>query len=172
MEVWRAIPGWEKFYEVSDAGRVRSLPRMSAVNGLTPERKRLMGGNIRKPTKCEGYLFVALTAEGRKKRYGVHQLVLMAFRGMPLAGQLSRHLNSEPSDNQLDNLEWATQTENMQDRLARGLYAKGSRHPMAKLTDGQVSDIKTSCLSGVAIAKKHGCGTSQVSRIRNGLNRA
>lgn len=173
MEKWKPIPGWEEFYEASDAGRIRSLPRMSRVNSVTPDRLRQMGGNMRTPTKGRGgYLHVFLTAEGRRKRYGVHQLVLLAFRGRPSQGTLTRHLNSEPSDNRLENLLWATQKENMQDRHARGLYYKGEKHPMVKITDEQVAEIRSSALMGSSMAKQYGLGASQISRIRHGKSRA
>lgn len=111
---------------------------------------------------------MVLTASGKKKRYPIHHLVLLVFCGERLPGQITRHLNSDPGDNRLTNLQWATQTENMADRKERGLYLKHEHHVMAKLSPEQVQDIKTSSLTGKAMADKHGIGTTQVWRIRNG----
>jgi hypothetical protein len=60
----------------------------------------------------DGHLRVVL---GRGNRRQVHRLVLLAFVGPPPAGCETRHLNGDPADNRLDNLEWATHRRNMQD---------------------------------------------------------
>lgn len=44
-EVWKSIPGFENKYEVSNIGRVRSLPRLTSItnfkgNTFIAEKKR------------------------------------------------------------------------------------------------------------------------------------
>ena len=45
IESWRAIPGFEGFYEVSNFGRVRSLPRIR-TSGLPLRGKILKQGSV------------------------------------------------------------------------------------------------------------------------------
>lgn len=67
-EIWRAIIGYEGLYEVSNWGRVKSLPRNTT------------SGKILKPIKDkDGYLYVCLCKDGKVKNLRVHRLVGMAF---------------------------------------------------------------------------------------------
>lgn len=169
QEQWQSIPGWEGFYEVSDAGRIRSVRRLSRVNSVTPDRKRMMGGKIRKlQTLKDGYLGCWLTAEGRREHIRVHHAVLMAFKGMRKDSQIARHINGNPCDNRPENLEWGTHQENMVDRKSHGNYARGSRHVMAILTEEAALYIKNSAKKGVCLAAMCGVSTSTISNIRRG----
>lgn len=108
QETWRAIPGSEGRYEVSDLGRVRSLVR---------------GGRILKPAKSKtGYLMVAPVIDGRNKPRRVHHLVLLAFVGPRPDGAEGCHNNDVPGDNRLVNLRWDTRAANVADRKARGYF--------------------------------------------------
>ena len=75
-EIWKDIPSYEGFYQVSNLGRVKSLQRKcKSKSGL-----RLVGEKIRKPNlKKTGYLQISLNKNGIKKHHRVHQLVAMAF---------------------------------------------------------------------------------------------
>lgn len=77
FEKWLPVVGWEKYYEVSNYGRVRSLDRVVYQGervGYTVKKGRCL-----KTYKKNGYLFLILTAEGKKKNVYVHRLVSEAF---------------------------------------------------------------------------------------------
>lgn len=168
-EIWMPVPGWEGFYEASSLGRVRSLERMSRVNSLMPDVKRLMGGKIRKIfTDSRGYQHINMSANGLRKCYMLHQVILLSFRGEPEPGQGCRHLDGNPSNNNIENLIWGTHLENMGDRKRHGRYAVGEDHPMSKLKREDVKDIIASPETGTALANKYNMGQSQISRIRRG----
>ena len=107
-EQWRPIIGYEGIYEVSDAGRVRSLPRI--VGGRLPGSKRQWAGRVmRLDANPRGRLAVQLSCEGVLRKRMVHELVLEAFTGLPAPpGRDGRHRNDDPSDNRIENLEWGT----------------------------------------------------------------
>lgn len=116
MEEWRSIPGWEKLYEVSSAGRVRSLDRRvpHKKNGLTLYRGRLLKAGLGNKGK---YYTVVLTAPGRSKEtHYVHTLVLTAFVGPAPAGMECCHGPYGAHDNNLFNLRWDTRIENHADK--------------------------------------------------------
>lgn len=136
-ETWRAIPEKEG-YEVSTLGRVRSLDR-------TLEDGRLMRGRILKPWVAgAGYYYVNL---GARFKIGVHRLVALAFHGDPVGCKNeAAHLNGNPKDNRVENIVWASRSENEQHKRKHGTYArpvvfkqphhkkrgpKPSRHPRA-----------------------------------------
>lgn len=111
-EVWRAVPGWEGAYDVSDRGRVRSW---KTTRGAL-ERPR-----IKKPTKnAQGYACVSLSSDGKSRMCNVHSLVMSAFHGKREDGMEVRHLNGNRLDASLENLAYGTPSENQRDRVVHG----------------------------------------------------
>lgn len=76
-EIWKDIAGYEKMYQVSNLGRVRSLDRYS-WNGY---KYWLQKGKILKPCQQKsGYLNVDLSnSHSKSHKYRVHRLVAQAF---------------------------------------------------------------------------------------------
>jgi len=121
VESWRTIPGHEGQYEVSDQGRVRSLPHRVRVVPHGVEATRLSPGRVLKPgTKPSGHVSVAL---GKRNSRDVHRLVCLAFKGPCPDGLEVLHLNHDPSDNRLENLRYGTRSENL-----KMDYDRGARH--------------------------------------------
>ena len=119
-EEWRPVVGWEDLYEVSDQGRVRSSDRtVHCKNGRTRRYK----GRLLKPQKSGGgYLQVALCRGDKPRRSYIHRLVLAAFAGPCPDGMETRHLNGNPADNRLANLQYGTRSENNLDRVKHGTH--------------------------------------------------
>ena len=88
-------------YEVSNHGRVKSLHR----------------GGMRilkiKPNK-QGYKQARLQKNGKDKLFSVHRLVATAFIPNPDNLPVVNHIDENPSNNRVDNLEWCTQQHNTQ----------------------------------------------------------
>ena len=95
-ESWRAVVGFEGLYEVSDLGRVRSLPRKGTKGGL-----RKLSYNAHQGS---GQVQVQLRkGRGRYRNASVHRLVLEAFVGPCPKGQECRHIDGDPKNNKLQN---------------------------------------------------------------------
>lgn len=125
-EQWRPVIGWEGAYEVSDAGRVRSIDRVvHRSDGVIS----LIRGKLLKPCAMpggRGHLFVNLSAPGVGARLeSVHRLVLIAFVGQAPDGMECCHNDGDPTNNQLANLRWDTRSENMRDRFRHGWVVTG-----------------------------------------------
>jgi hypothetical protein len=119
-EKWRAIPGYEGRYDVSDQGRVRSV---TTYHGVRPPR--IMATE----TDRYGYPFVRLSSAGERvrSRRKIHTLVLLAFVGPRPEGMVSRHLSGDPSDARLVNLIYGTQSQNLRDAVAHGTHHWSAR---------------------------------------------
>jgi hypothetical protein len=116
-EAWRSIDGYEGIYEVSDLGRVRSLPRATPYRGSTRRR----GGQILKAYPGNyGHLSLHLHRDGNAFGHGVHRLVLEAFVGPCPEGMQGCHRDDDPANNRLDNLEWGTPKQNQSQSHERG----------------------------------------------------
>jgi hypothetical protein len=132
-ERWLPVVGFEGLYEVSDQGRVQSLPRTVAhyCGGL-----RLFPGRVLIQTarKKDGYVQVPLSKAGHVKRAYVHQLVANAFHGVRPEGRDAAHHNGNKADNRAVNVRWKTRAENSLDRIRHGTIAHGERHGMSRFT--------------------------------------
>ena len=165
-EEWRPVLGWEGYYEVSNKGNVRSLPRRGLV------RNRIYGGRLLgKGVDFFGYETVMLCKpqfpQSRKK---VHRLVLLAFVGNPPDGTECCHNNGVKTDNRLENLRWGDRFGNIADNISHGKQPRWDKHPMAKLTLQQVANIKNSTKTAAELSRIHGVSTRSIRNIRNGEN--
>lgn len=162
VEIWKDIPGFEKRYQASTLGRIRSVDRIITVCGKAGLFARRVPGRILKPgPSATGHLTVCL------KRYqssSVHALVLLTFLGpRPLNADI-RHLDGNPQNNRLDNLCYGTRTENILD-----VYSIGK--PWRKLTTEQVHEIRQKLKKGGVqrqIAKEYGVQEGCISAIKHG----
>jgi hypothetical protein len=115
LEQWKPVVGYEGLYEVSDQGRVRSLPG-ERWNG---QAVHCFKGRILKPQSKSRYLHVALSKDGVVKCVRIHQLVANAFL-TPCPGVQGKHsycyqidhINNNSRDNRACNLQWLTGYEN------------------------------------------------------------
>lgn len=114
-EEWRAIPGYEGYYEVSTKGRVRSLTRtVLCRNG---QSRNLVGRMLTPSPDSKGYMCVTLR---NNKTCKVHVLMLATFVGPRPPGMYGRHLNDIKADNKIENLAYGTPLENNRDTIANG----------------------------------------------------
>lgn len=163
--MWKAIPGFEGFYEVSDHGRVRSLDRVITD---TLGRVRRLKGQLRQPqVRPDGYVQVNLSSGEADVRY-VHELVLTTFVGPAPEGQECRHRDGARGNNCLVNLHYGTRVENQADRVAHGTDLRGEAVYGAKLNPDAVIEIRRSRARLDDLAEQYGvCRTTiKLARAR------
>lgn len=100
-ERWKTIPGFEN-YEVSNYGMVKSL------NYCNTKQQKLLKQFL------DRYGYYAVSLNGKCKK--VHQLVAMAFLNHKPDGTLNKvvnHIDSDRTNNKLNNLEVVTPRENI-----------------------------------------------------------
>lgn len=110
-ETWRDIPNYEGIYQVSNLGQVRSLDRI--VSMRSPQNIRSIKGKFMKPFIEEGYKRLCLTKNGKKRKLWVHRLVAMAFIPNPNNLPEINHIDENPANNHVDNLEWCDRLYNI-----------------------------------------------------------
>lgn len=120
-EMWKPVKGFEQYYEISNFGRVRSLDRM--VPGRHGEKIR-RGKIIAQCGKQDNPLYkrVHLSIDGKAKWLQVHRLVAEAFVDNPHGYSIVNHLDNDPSNNHASNLEWTTQSGNIQHAVKQGRW--------------------------------------------------
>ena len=110
-------------------------------------------------------------ADGKKKSFAVHRLVLDAFVAPCPPGRQCAHADGNPANNRLTNLRWASAAENIADRTAHGRTRIGDENGGAKLDRHAVKTIKQLAGSGVsayALARLACVSPDTIQRIWRG----
>ena len=161
-EIWKSLKNIVEHgdnYEVSDLGNVRNAVTKKVLKGVKNHK---------------GYLRVSLMLNGKPKHHFIHKLVALAFIPNPEnKAQVNHKKGKEKDNNRVDNLEWATRSENMKHAYDTGLETvkKGEETNSAKLTEAEVIEIKKMLASNTpqsTIAAKLGIGKGHVSSIKSG----
>ena len=146
IEEWKDIPGYEGSYQVSNLGRVKSVPRKVPYKG-GPSYALLKGKIMSLSVEKDGYLVVALSKKGARKMHKVHRLVAAAFIGGEHRGLQINHIDGDKSNNSVDNLEWCSCKQNILHKFnALGYTQKDTRRgrTVTVLSDGkQYGSIKS-----------------------------
>lgn len=170
-ECWRPVPGYEDYYEVSDLGRVRGLPRTyPRSDGYTCSRKLRILSACRF-IRGKDYRRVSLCVDGVNVNRLVHTLVLEAFRGPCPPGQETRHLNGVQDDNRLVNLKWGTKAEQQEDIERHGTRNRGARNGLVKLKATDIPVIRAAHAAGETtqqIAPRYGVRYQTIIAIIQG----
>lgn len=134
-EEWRKV-AWSKDYEVSSLGRVRSWKPYGR------SKDKPLKPYIKSQWFLNGYPAVILTNGKNRKSCMVHTLVAEAFLGKRPTGYVIAHKDDNRLNNKLDNLRYATRSENIKDALRNNKMKVGEKHPKAKLSSLQVAEVK------------------------------
>ena len=156
MEEWRDIPKYEGFYQASNLGRVRSVDRqvVHSVKGMANRK----GKALSQKTSKHGYNGVTLNKKGNRKDFNVHRLIAITFIMNPDNKPHVNHLDGNKSNNNIDNLEWCTQSENVIHAYKRKLITsearRGERSNFALLTEEDVIMIRKIYAKGFSTHKQ------------------
>ena len=129
-EIWKAIPGYEGYYEVSDQGRVRSVERVVEYRDgrVFHYRSRVLRPGY---SKNYGYYQVHLNRYNVGKMVSIHRLVALVFIPNPKGYNVVNHKDENPLNNKAENLEWCSFQYNVAygTKFERGYKnGAGSRH--------------------------------------------
>lgn len=120
-EIWKDIKEYEGLYQVSNFGRIKSLPRKGTY------------ARILKPsTNKDGYLQVHLCKNGKLKTFLVHRLVAEAFLDNPNNLPQVNHKDENPQNNNVENLEFCSAKYNTN-------FGNRNKKIAEKMTNGKLS---------------------------------
>ena len=121
-EIWKDIEGYEGLYQVSNYGRVKSLPKIHKTTKNYNKLGYITKEKILRQRKTQrGYFLVTLYKDQKGKSLYVHRLVANMFILNKDNKPCINHKNGDKKDNKVTNLEWCTYSENMIHAYATGL---------------------------------------------------
>lgn len=154
-EVWKKIPNTNGKYLVNKNGEVKSLCKK----------------NPRILVPCNGprgYKLVSIFENGEKKTRRVHRLVAEAFIPNPDNKPEVNHIDGDKGNNSVDNLEWATRSEN-EYHAYRCLGFKAYEHPTKKVVCIETGKIYNSMVDA---AKDNSTSRGAISNSVRGMQSA
>ena len=179
-EIWKSVKGYEGLYEVSNKGRIRSLDQVQHRSNGFVMCEFLVKGRILKPFKTGNknkgqYLTVNLHKQNTDCQKKVHRLVAEAFIPNPNNYPQVDHVDGNKLNNDVNNLDWVTNEENMKRSWNIGLRTYyGENNHKAKLTKEQVTEIRNTYIKGDSVygakplAKKYGVSSTNIRQIVKG----
>jgi hypothetical protein len=132
MEEWRTIVGFPN-YSVSSYGRV-----------YNKERNRILSEFY-----TYGYAHVQLYHEGMASTKKIHRLVAEAFLYQPDGLTIVNHIDGDRSYNNVDNLEWCTQSDNIKHAYANGQKYATNKKKVRIIETGEEFDSLSSCAHAI-----------------------
>lgn len=128
-ELWKCIPGYNRAYEISNFGRIRS----SKFGSIEQKSLRLLNG----------YYGTTLHLGGVRTTVKVHRMVAHAFIPNPENKPQVNHIDGNKLNNHVSNLEWCTAKENINHAIDTGLLlCIGTDNYQTNLTERDVQIIR------------------------------
>lgn len=147
-ERWKDIQGYEGLYQISDYGRVKSLPKTVSFKNNFGEFQYKTPVKILTPiTSNKGYYVVSLVKDKHKKQFRVHQLVANHFipnknnfkytdfdepNNIDFSKLVINHEDGQKQNDHYSNLAWCTTSYNLREAYRLSLK-KPSKTMLGKL---------------------------------------
>ena len=135
IEEWKDIEGYEGLYQISNMGRVMSLPR-PLKNYRCKAKKILI------PSFSNGYFYLRLCGVGNQKRKYIHRLIAAHFIPNPFNLPEVNHKDFNRTNNKIENLEWVSCQDNC-------LHAIKGGRTTAKINYKKAQEIRKKHKSGL-----------------------
>ena len=146
-EIWVDVLGYEGLYQVSNLGKIKSLPRFKKSKWGT--LSYINGCDIKPKVSNRGYIRVGLSKDGKQTPLLAHRIVAKAFIVNTENKPHINHIDGNKLNNHISNLEWCYHRENIlhaMNTLGIIMSHSGSKNGLSKAVY-QINDI------GVVVAK-------------------
>lgn len=119
-EVWKKIDwidGLNSDYEVSNTGRIISTSHLQYLGKYHTYKRIYKKYELTPSDNGNGYLYITVTIDGKRKNLYVHRIIATAFLDNPDNKPHVNHIDRNKHNNNAENLEWCTVSENVRHSL-------------------------------------------------------
>lgn len=166
VEEWKDIEGYEGLYQVSDWGRVKSLERfVKNGNGYRKIKEKILKTYLAGTEK--DYYYIKLRKNGVPKHFLIHRLVAETF--IPNDGNKPQvdHKEGNKNDNSMWSLQWATQSENINNPNTKQYNNPKNSKNLYQYTNGELVFVWPSLHEAV----RNGFDKRAIQRCCNGIRK-
>lgn len=160
-EIWKEVDGYNNRYLASNMGNIMSVDHFAThpKGGLRIVRGRVLKHGI----DGRGYAGVILCSFEKNTSIRVHRVIANTFIPNPENKPQVNHINGIKTDNRVENLEWATNSENGMHSfrcLGRKVNSDNLKKPVLKLSldgfilgcyESRIDAAKENCVSADSI---------------------
>jgi len=146
--MWKDIPNLEGRYQANKKGQIRSV---------IFKNLRILKQSI---NEKRGYCYVAIHKDGKQTTKSVHRLIALTFLG-PNSELDVNHIDGDRTNNNLNNLEYCTRSENMDNALQRGTIGKLSIEDTIKIYHRVHAGER-----GADLGREYGVSRHLISKIK------
>lgn len=159
IEQWKDIPDYDKKYQASTLGRVKSsMPHNGTFERILRQT----------PTK-KGYVSCGLYKNKKRGSFLIHRLIAITYIPNPENLPEVNHKKGDKKDNRPCAIEWSTHDDNISHAVENSLIQKGEKCHRSKLTEKQVLEIRESSLMQKDLAMIYKISTTSISGIKRRL---
>lgn len=134
--MFKHIPGYEGIYEADESGVIRTVEGKqthSVTRGMRTWKQRV----LKQKTDKNGYKRVTLYKDKKPKTWLVHRLIAMTFLEPNVGQNIINHIDGNPANNHVSNLEWCDYKHNNNHAFDNGLIGTGIKTKLINLKTGE-----------------------------------
>ena len=166
-EIWKDVVGYENIYEVSNFCNVRTHKNKTTWterHGLRHWKQR--GLKNKMPNGRD--IRVSLWKDGKVKDWLVHRLVAYAFIPNTDKNKNSiNHIDGNPRNNHVENLEWCNHKENNNHAFESGLMTTNNKTTLLRLSDNKTFNFRSMAKASLFLGHHSGYISNTLKRNKD-----
>lgn len=166
-EIWKDVVGYENIYEVSNFGNVRTHKNKTTWterHGLRHWKQR----GLKNKTPNGRDIRVSLWKDGKVKDWLVHRLVAYAFIPNTDKNKNSiNHIDGNPRNNHVENLEWCNHKENNNHAFESGLMTTNNKTTLLRLSDNKTFNFRSMAKASLFLGHHSGYISNTLKRNKD-----
>lgn len=155
-EIWKDVVGYEGIYEVSNKGRVRTHKDKVSWSKRYQKWRHWKQRYLKDKTPNGRDVRVALWKDGKPNYYLVHRLVAYAFIPKIEGMNSINHIDGNPKNNSVENLEWCNHERNNNHAFDNGLINTSTKITLLRIEDNKTFNFRSMAKASLFLGRNKG----------------